>query len=276
MMQRQASPQPVSESNNYNQHVTLDGVSVAYTRLDGTQFLAIRDLTFQCAKREFVSIIGPSGCGKSTLLHTVAGFVRPIQGTARCNGEIIRGPGRDRGIVFQQYANLPWRTVRENIALGLRLRGSSRSEIDCTVQHYASLMGLEDFIDQFPGHLSGGMQQRVAIARALANEPAILLLDEPFGALDAQTSEKLQEHLAKICAERPLTVLHVTHNIAEAIFLADRIVVVKGPPGRIVAVEDVALARPRSYFELQDHPEFIRLVKGLRRILDSPSDPISQ
>jgi len=195
---------------------------------------------------EFVCLLGPSGCGKSTLLNIVAGFVRPTEGRVTLDGTEVRGPGRDRGVVFQEHALFPWFRVGQNVEFGLKMAGVPRVERAGIADRYLDLVGLQPFRQAFPKELSGGMKQRVAIARALANDPKILLMDEPFGALDAQTRRLMQDELTKIWATTGKTILFVTHAIEESLLLADRVVVMSPRPGRIKALLAVPLSRPRS------------------------------
>src|SRR5258705_124176 len=197
-------------------------------------------------KGEFVCLIGASGCGKSTLLRIVAGFEQPTSGDVRVYGAPVAGPGSDRGMVFQDFALFPWMTVRENIAFGPRQKKFSKAEILQTTDQYLEMVGLQKFADRFPYQLSGGMRQRVAIARVLANEASILLMDEPFGALDALTREQLQDELLEIWARTQVTVIFVTHSVEEATLLADRVAVMTAGPGRVESDNRGRLARPRD------------------------------
>jgi len=208
---------------------------------------ALEPTTLAVAENDFITILGPSGCGKSTLLRIVAGLDRPSSGRVLLNGREVRGPGADRGMVFQSYTLFPWLTVAENVAFGLREKGIGAAERGRIVESYLDKVGLSGFARHYPKQLSGGMQQRTAIARALANDPAILLLDEPFGALDNQTRALMQELLLGIWESERKTVLFVTHDIEEAIFLASRVVVMTARPGRIKADLAVDLPHPRHY-----------------------------
>jgi NitT/TauT family transport system ATP-binding protein len=208
---------------------------------------ALEPTTLAVAENDFITILGPSGCGKSTLLRIVAGLDRPSSGRVLLNGREVRGPGADRGMVFQSYTLFPWLTVAENVAFGLREKGTGAAERGRIVESYLDKVGLSGFARHYPKQLSGGMQQRTAIARALANDPAILLLDEPFGALDNQTRALMQELLLGIWESERKTVLFVTHDIEEAIFLASRVVVMTARPGRIKADLAVDLPHPRHY-----------------------------
>jgi len=212
-----------------------------------------------------VCLIGASGCGKSTLLRIVAGFEQPTAGDVRVYGAPIAGPGSDRGMVFQDYALFPWMTVRDNIGFGPRQKKKSKAEIRETTERYLEMVGLAQFADRYPYQLSGGMKQRVAIARVLANEADILLMDEPFGALDALTREQLQDELLEIWARTKVTVLFVTHSVEEAALLADRVVVMTAGPGRIESDNRVRLSRPRDV----SAPDFNDLRRTLTERLTS-------
>jgi len=237
----------------------IQQISKAY-RSDGHEVVAIDGIDLRIENREFATILGPSGCGKSTLLRIVAGLTKPTQGTARLDGRVISGPGQDRGMVFQTYTLFPWLTVQENIQFGLELSGMDKGKQERIAREFVEKVGLRGFERAYPKALSGGMKQRVAIARALANNPAILLLDEPFGALDAQTRALMQELLTQVWEELHITILFVTHDVEEAIFLSDRVFVMTARPGRIKAEIDVPLERPRSY-ELKSSDTFLRLKK---------------
>jgi len=207
---------------------------------------ALRAANLQIDKGEFVCLIGASGCGKSTLLRIVAGFETPTSGDVRVLDAPITGPGSDRGMVFQDYALFPWMTVRDNIAFGPRQKKLSSAEVKSSTDKYVEMVGLTKFADRFPYQLSGGMKQRVAIARVLANEASILLMDEPFGALDALTREQLQDELLEIWARTQVTILFVTHSVEEATMLADRVVVMTAGPGKIESDNRIRLTRPRD------------------------------
>ena len=215
--------------------VRFDGVSVTYNAgtPQATAALSPTDLGF--AQGDFVCIVGPSGCGKTTLMQTLAGFLKPTAGTVSVGGVAITGPGPDRGVVFQQAALFPWKTVAANAGFGPTMRGLPRAERNSRVEYWLRSVGLWDFRDRYPYQLSGGMQQRLAIARALANEPELLLMDEPFGALDALTREKMQEELHAVWKRRGMTVLFITHSVDEAVFLGTEVVVMSQRPGRVLA-----------------------------------------
>jgi len=215
-------------------------------RAAGRHVLALQDINLEIAEGEFLCLLGPSGCGKSTLLNAVAGFVKPTSGSVSVAGVAVSAPGPDRGMVFQEYALFPWMTVTDNIGFGLRVQRKARAEIERRVGELLMMLGLADFADRFPKDLSGGMRQRVAIARVLAIDSPILLMDEPFGALDALTRRSLQDQLLEIWAKLGKTVVFVTHNIEESIYLADRVVVLTYRPGTIKRELRVTLPRPRD------------------------------
>jgi NitT/TauT family transport system ATP-binding protein len=211
-----------------------------------TMVTALERINFKVRKRELISVIGPSGCGKSTLIRILAGLDYPSSGVVRLDNEPVVGPGADRGMVFQGYTLFPWLTVKQNVMFGPTLNSSLDVPAERKAVKWLKVVGLEAFADAYPAQLSGGMKQRVAIARALANSPRILLMDEPFGALDAQTRASMQAHLLRIWSEVDVTILFITHDLDEAIYLSDRIVVLGARPGRIVEVIDVPVPRPRS------------------------------
>lgn len=216
-------------------------------RLGGEEVVALKDVSLEVAPGELAVVVGPSGCGKSTLLNIVAGLERASSGRALLGGREITGPGADRGMVFQSYTLFPWLTVRKNVEFGLRMKGMPAPERMERARRYLDLVGLKDFEDARPGQLSGGMKQRVAIARVLANRPEMLLMDEPFGALDAQTRLLLQELLLRVWQKHKTTILFITHDIDEAILLADRIFIMSRRPGRILSEMRVDIERPRDH-----------------------------
>jgi len=222
--------------------------------------LAIDEIDLKIKNEEFATILGPSGCGKSTLLRIVAGLIKPTKGIVRLDGNVITRPGQDRGMVFQSYTLFPWLTVTENIRFGLEISGMPKAKQEQIAGEFVEKVGLKGFEKTYPRGLSGGMKQRVAIARALANNPAILLLDEPFGALDAQTRALMQELLTQIWEELHKTILFVTHDVEEAIFLSDRVFIMTARPGKIKAEIDIPLERPRSY-EIKATESFLNLKK---------------
>jgi ABC-type nitrate/sulfonate/bicarbonate transport system ATPase subunit len=234
-------------------------------RTGDRQTQALHDVNLAVRKGEFVCLIGASGCGKSTLLRVLAGFETATAGTVEMYGQPITGPGPERGMVFQDFGLFPWLTVRENIAFGPHQRGLPKARLDETAGHYMQMVGLEKFSDFYPGQLSGGMKQRVAIARVLANDCEVLLMDEPFGALDALTREKLQQDLLEIWQRTKLTVIFVTHAVEEAVLLSDRVVVMTAGPGRIERDVPLELARPREIVGI----EFNRVRRDITQLLSS-------
>ncbi len=225
--------------------VQMTGVAKAF-RTGGREVLALDGIDLSVAPGELVCLLGPSGCGKSTLLNAIAGFAPPTAGTLLANGRPVAGPGPDRGMVFQEYALFPWMTVEANVAFGLELKGEPRAAIAARVEELLRQLALWEFRDRFPKDLSGGMRQRVAIARVLAIDPPMLLMDEPFGALDALTRRNLQDELLRIWSALRKTIVFVTHGIEEAIYLADRVVVMTYRPGRVKRIVPVPLGRPRD------------------------------
>ena len=244
--------------------LSVHGVTKRFTVGDA-EMEALARVDLEIVRGQFVCLIGASGCGKSTLLRIIAGFEEPSAGTVTLAGRDITGPGSDRGMVFQEYALFPWMTVRQNIAFGPRQRGKSATEITAITDEYLRLVGLEQFSERFPSQLSGGMKQRVAIARVLANDADVLLMDEPFGALDALTREQLQHELLQIWQRTGVTIIFVTHSVEEATLLADRIVVMTAGPGRIDADLAIALPRPREV----SSPEFNTVRRDVARRLTS-------
>ena len=220
------------------------------------EFLALDGINLTINDSEFVSVIGPSGSGKTTLLKIVAGLIKPDSGEVRIDGKKVSGPGPDRAVVFQSFGLFPWKTVLENVKFPLALRGEPDRKAQETAQLFINRVGLEGFEDAHPHQLSGGMQQRVGLARALAADPQILLMDEPFGAIDAQTRELMQEELMKLWSESQKSVMFITHDLDEAVMLADRIIVLSRQPGRVQAVVDVPLPRPRWEYDVRSRPEF--------------------
>jgi NitT/TauT family transport system ATP-binding protein len=221
--------------------LAVEGVSI---RFGST--LALSELSFAAAPGSFIALLGPSGCGKSTLLNAIAGFQPVATGSIQLDGAAITGPGADRGVVFQQPWLFPWMTVRDNIAYGPRMRGLPRAEIAAKTDTLLKVVGLAQAATKYPQQLSGGMQQRAAIARVLANDPAVLLMDEPFAALDAQTRSMMQAYLLEVWSKLPKTIVFVTHDIDEALLLSDRIIVMGTQPGRVIADLANRLPRPRS------------------------------
>lgn len=233
---------------------------------------ALRGINFSVRRREFVCVIGPSGCGKSTLIRTLAGLESHTSGEVLLDGKPVAGPGQDRGMVFQGYSLFPWLTVKKNVMFGPQMKGQGKDEAEREARTWLELVGLEKFADAYPHQLSGGMRQRVAIARALVNQPRILLMDEPFGALDAQTRAKMQSHLIDIWKNIDITVLFITHDLDEAIYLADRILVLKAHPGEVQEVIEVPVPRPRSPGQFNT-PEFLATKARLEELIHPAPEP---
>ncbi|WP_066254441.1 ABC transporter ATP-binding protein [Neobacillus drentensis] len=237
-----------------------DNVSISYPLKNGEEVIAVKDFNMTVKEKEFVCIVGPSGCGKSTMLGAVAGFQDISGGNLHLNGKPIKGAGRDRGVVFQQASLFPWRTALNNVIYGLELAGFPKQDRQSKGRELLKLVGLEAFENHYPNQLSGGMQQRVNVARALAIEPSLMLLDEPFGALDAQTREFMQLELLRIWEETKQTIIFVTHDIAESVYLADKVIVMTARPGMICEEVKIELPRPRP-LELKRSPEFMEYEK---------------
>ena len=223
-------------------HIDVKGVNKVF-KTDSREVIALKDINLQIPQGQFVCLLGPSGCGKSTLLKAIAGFSLPSSGEITADGQLITGPGPDRGMVFQEYALFPWMTVEKNIAFGLEIKGMAKAEIEARVSQLLAMLSLSDFRHRFPKDLSGGMRQRVAIARVLALDSPIMLMDEPFGALDALTRRNLQDELLRIWSELKKTIIFVTHSIEEAIYMADRISVMTYRPGTVK--RDMMIDLPR-------------------------------
>ncbi|UPY35605.1 ABC transporter ATP-binding protein [Sediminicoccus sp. KRV36] len=253
--------------------IVFRGVTKSFALAKGGNFLAIDTTDLRIEEREFVAIVGPSGCGKTTLMRMAAGLEFPSSGSVEVGGKAVRGPGPERAVVFQQFALMPWKTVRENIGFGLMCKGTPRAEADAAIAHYVELMGLSGHEDSFPHQLSGGMQQRVAIARAYVMNPNALLMDEPFGALDAQTRIVMQEELVRLARRNPRTVLFITHSVEEAVYLADRVVVMGRKPGRIIETIDIRALRESEAWESQpieevmDLPSFTHMRSRIWKLL---------
>ena len=227
-------------------HIEVSNVSLTYDTPSG-RVPGVEGVSFDIEASEFLCLVGPSGCGKTTLLNIIAGFLTPTGGEIRIGGRAVTGHGMDRGIVFQDFAQLfPWRTALGNVTFGLEMKGVGKAEREDIARQQLKLVKLEKFVQAYPHHLSGGMQQRVAIARALAYNPAVLLMDEPFAALDALTRDDMQRLLADVWRETRKTVIYVTHNVAEAVYLADRVVVMSPHPGTVKAEVPIRLRRPRD------------------------------
>jgi NitT/TauT family transport system ATP-binding protein len=247
----------------------FEHVSLAFTTPKG-RLDVVADVNYDIHEGDFIAVIGPSGCGKTTMMSMLAGFQKPTTGRVLFDGKPVEGPGPERGVIFQEYGVFPWLTVKQNIAFGLNLKANrvERKERDAICEHYLELMGLADFANSYPKHLSGGMRQRLAIARAYAVKPQFLLMDEPFGALDAQTRANMQNLLLKVLASEGKTVMLITHSVEEAIYLASRIVVVTARPARIKEIVDVPFTYPRDE-SIQERPEFGALRSHIRELVMS-------
>ncbi|HZQ59996.1 MAG TPA: ABC transporter ATP-binding protein [Casimicrobiaceae bacterium] len=243
--------------------VTVDQVSKVHFSINGEPLLALLDVSFRVEENEFFSIVGPSGCGKTTLLNLLAGFEQPTRGELCVGGDIITEPGWQRAVVFQEYALFPWYTVWDNVRYGLSRKRVPEAEQRRIADHYIGLVGLRGFESRYPRELSGGMRQRVSIARALAVNPSVLLMDEPFAALDIQTREYMQDELLKIWQREPKTVIFITHSIDEAIKLSDRIAIMAPRPGRIAEIKRVDFPRPRDATD----PAVVHLAAEVKRWL---------
>jgi NitT/TauT family transport system ATP-binding protein len=252
--------------------IEIEGVSQVFqtsTRLD---HLALSDISFSVAEGAFISILGPSGCGKSTLLYIVGGFVQPTRGVAKMKGKAITGPGPDRGPVFQEFALFPWKSVLGNVMYGPRQQGVKAAEAEAQARALLEMVGLKGFEEFYPKELSGGMKQRVALARTLAYHPEVLLMDEPFGALDAHTRTRLQNDLLNIWERDRKTVLFVTHSVEEAVFLSDKVVMMTRTPGRIRQIIDIDLPRPRRRAELLLEPRYQKYLVEIERMFDDSGE----
>ena len=250
-------------------HVQIKDVSVRFGS-KGRMTEAASRVSLEVQPGEFVSIIGPSGCGKSTLLNIVAGFIQPSEGEALLDGRPIGGPGADRGVVFQQYSLFPWMTVRKNVEFGLKMKGLGQNQREAAARSLLGMAGLLAFENHYPDQLSGGMKQRVGIVRALATSPQVMLMDEPFGALDSQTRTVMQEILTNMWQQLQLSVLFITHDIEEAIFLSEKVYVMTARPGRIKAEIPIPLPRPRTP-EMTASPTFQALVRQLKALIREES-----
>jgi sulfonate transport system ATP-binding protein len=254
---------------NPAQRVRFDHVSLSFDAPKGT-LKVVEDVSYDIKDGDFIAVIGPSGCGKTTMMSMLAGFQKPTAGQVLFDGRPVKGPGSERGVIFQEYGVFPWLTVKENIAFGLQLKANhvALSEQNQICDHYLALMGLADFANSYPKHLSGGMRQRLAIARAYAVKPQFLLMDEPFGALDAQTRVNMQNLLLEVLATEGKTVMLITHSVEEAIYLASRIVVVTARPARIKTIIDVPFSYPRDE-SIQERAEFGELRSHIRDLVMS-------
>jgi len=252
--------------------IEIDHVSQVFQTSARQDHLALSDISLTIEDGAFVSILGPSGCGKSTLLYIVGGFVQPTRGAAKMKGRAIRGPGPDRGPVFQEFALFPWKSVLGNVIYGPRQQGVKRAEAEAQSRALIEMVGLKGFEDFYPKELSGGMKQRVALVRTLAYHPEVLLMDEPFGALDAHTRTRLQNDLLNIWERDRKTVLFVTHSVEEAVFLSDKVVMMTRSPGRIRQIVDIDLPRPRRRTELLLDPRYQKYVVEIERMFDDSGE----
>jgi NitT/TauT family transport system ATP-binding protein len=252
--------------------IEIDHVSQVFQTSARQDHLAVSDISLTVADGAFVSILGPSGCGKSTLLYIVGGFVQPTVGVAKMKGKTIKGPGPDRGPVFQEFALFPWKTVLGNVMYGPRQQGMKYAEAEAQSRALLEMVGLKGFEAFYPKELSGGMKQRVALARTLAYHPEVLLMDEPFGALDAHTRTRLQNDLLNIWERDRKTVLFVTHSVEEAVFLSDKVVMMTRSPGRIRQIVDIDLPRPRRRSELLLDPRYQEYIVEIERMFDDSGE----
>src|SRR5258705_2432104 len=252
--------------------IEIDHVSQVFRTSGRQDHLALSDISLKIGDGPFFWILGPSGCGKSTLLYIVGGFVSPTAGVAKVKGKAITGPGPDRGPVFQEFALFPWKSVLGNVMYGPRQQGTKPAEAEAQSRALIEMVGLKGFEDFYPKELSGGMKQRVALARTLAYHPEVLLMDEPFGALDAHTRTRLQNDLLNIWERGRKTVLFVTHSVEEAVFLSDKVVMMTRSPGRIKEVVDIDLPRPRRRAELLLDPRYQKYVVEIERMIDDTSE----
>lgn len=248
--------------------IKIENLDFSYSDKQDQEVNVIDNLDLSVYDQEFLTIVGASGCGKSTLLNIIAGLLPPAKGNILLNGNRITGPGPDRTMVFQDDAVFPWYTVRQNVEYGLKISMTDKQQINKEVDHTLDLVGLSDNAKMFPRQLSGGMRKRVDVARAIITKPEVLLMDEPFAALDVMTKEKLQEQFLNIWNETRMTVIFVTHDLEEALYLADRVVVMSSHPGRISRVVEVPFERPRSK-DLKTAPEFTKLRRELGYVLDA-------
>jgi len=265
----QAAIVPIRNFDSGAAKVCLQNVSLRYRTETGTELLALDRIDLKVRQGEFLCIVGPSGCGKSTLLHLIAALQKPTSGNILIDDASVTGPGTDRILIFQEHGLFPWLTVGENVEFGMKMKRLSKAEREERTRHYLRLVHLSQFKDSRPHQLSGGMRQRVALARALATEPDVLLMDEPFAALDAQTRDLLHDELERIWAETGRTIIFVTHNVREAVRLGDRVVLLSFRPGRVKREFEVELPRPR-------HLEEVDVARTAREILDNLRDEINK
>jgi NitT/TauT family transport system ATP-binding protein len=266
---RQLSPEVAARFARIRQRevvMSIENLGKVFPTADGDETIALQDINLQLRRREFDCVIGPSGCGKSTRIRILAGLDFPSSGRILVNGEAVAGPCPDRGMVFQGYTLFPWLTVKRNVMFGLTVGGMPYHQAEREARQWIDLVGLGRFADHYPHQLSGGMKQRVAIARALANQPKVLLMDEPFGAVDAQTRAKLQAYLLQIWKNIDITIFFITHDLDEAVYLADRILVLKAHPGEVSEVIEVPVPRPRNPGQFIT-PEFLATKRRLEELI---------
>ena len=270
---RQQSPEVAARFKRLHERPVVLEARALGKVFDGAngQVEALRDINFTVHRREIITVIGQSGCGKSTLVRILAGLEQQSSGQLLLDGKPVTGPGPDRGMVFQGYTLFPWLTVKQNVMFGLRMKGESSHSAQRDAKMWVDIVGLTPFLDHYPHQLSGGMKQRVAIARALANQPRVLLMDEPFGALDAQTRSAMQTYLLQIWKNVDVTIIFITHDLDEAILLADRVLVLEARPGRIAEVIEVSVPRPRSSDQMLS-PEFLATRRRLDELIHPKSD----
>ncbi len=274
---REQSPPVRARFDNLKAREIILTVSHLHKNFDseGKTTVALKDINFSTHRREFLCVVGPSGCGKSTLVRILAGLEEHSSGDVLLQGQPVTGPGSDRGMVFQGYTLFPWLTVKKNVMFGLEVNGHGKLESNREAMQWLQLIGLEKFADVYPHQLSGGMKQRVAIVRALANQPRILLMDEPFGALDAQTRARMQAHLLEIWRKIDITIVFITHDLDEAIFLADRILVLSAHPGEIQELIEVPVPRPRSMAQVVT-AEFLATKARLEELIYSARHDLTE
>jgi NitT/TauT family transport system ATP-binding protein len=256
----------------------IDGLRKVYLdEYRDEEVVAVGDVSFIVSEGDFVSVLGPSGCGKTTVLNIIAGFIEPTAGDVRLDGDPVEGPGPDRGVVFQSFALFPWKTVRANVEFGPKMRKVDKGQRRELADKYLAMVGLEGFEDHYPHELSGGMQQRVGVARVLANEPRLMLMDEPFASVDAQTRMTLQEEVTRIWGEGGSTILFITHDVEEAVFLSDRVIVLSSRPSEVKEEVSVDIDRPRAWGDLIQEPRFRELTHYIVDLLkDEQSEHAEQ
>ncbi|MEM9417638.1 MAG: ABC transporter ATP-binding protein [Planctomycetota bacterium] len=263
--------QRLDEINQRPVLLDLDGLNKIFISPTGQKIQALSDFDLRIHQRELITVVGPSGCGKSTMIRIIAGFETPTTGEVRLDGNPIETPGADRGMVFQSYTLFPWLSVKDNVKFGLKMANDPAAKSDEVALEWIDTVGLSGFADHYPHQLSGGMKQRVAIARALAPKPRILMMDEPFGALDARTRAQMQNHLLEIWRDVDVTILFITHDLDEAVYLADRVLVLGSHPGHIKALVDVPLPRPRQHEQIFD-PRFVETKRYVEHLIHPPED----